>query len=137
MTELERRALAVRNTQARFEGRPFDWTKQATCIHLLRHHAANMGHQVPIVPKFRSALGAKRALLTTGWQTLPALLDSMFKPIPPAFALVGDVMAVPGEGFEALFVRAGVTKWIGWHQDYDNCTIVIPDVGQAIGAWRL
>jgi len=138
MTELERRALAVRNTQARFEGKPFDWTKQATCIHLLRHHAANMGHSVPIVPKFRSALVAKRALLTTGWQTLPALLDSMFKPIPPAFALVGDVMALPGDSeFEAIVIRAGVNKWIGWHEDASGCTVISADMNAAIGAWRL
>jgi len=137
MTELERRAEAVKATQARFDGVPFDWKGHSTCIHLLRFHAAQMGHKVPIVPRFRSAVGARKALLSTGWQTLPGLLDSMFERIPPAFARVGDVMAVPGEGFEALFIRAGVTKWIGWHQDYDNCTTVVPDFSHAIGAWRL
>ena len=138
MTELERRAMVTKATQDRFEGKPFDWTKQATCIHLLRFHAAGMGHKVPIVPKFRSALGARKALLATGWQTLPALLDSMFERVPPAFARVGDVMALPAdEGFEGIVIRAGVTKWIGWHEDAIGCTIVDADMNAAIGAWRL
>ena len=60
MKELDRRALAVRNTQSRFEGQPFDWARAATCIHLVRFHARQMGHRVPTVPRFRSALTARR-----------------------------------------------------------------------------
>ena len=97
MNELQKRAKAVEATEQRFRDRPFDWAKAATCIHLVRFHAAQMGHSVPIVPKFRSAIGAKKALLATGWQTLPALLDSKFDRIPPAFMRVGDILAMPGD----------------------------------------
>lgn len=141
MKEIELRRTAVIATEQRFRERPFDWRKQATCIHLLRFHAAQMGHTVPIVPRFKSALGAKKALLATGWQTLPALLDSMFERIPPAFMRVGDVLAGPGsDGFEALYLKVDKVKFLGWHQDTGTCTIIEVahnDISDAVGAWRL
>lgn len=138
MTEIELRRAAVIATEQRFRDRPFDWRKQATCIHLLRFHAAQMGHTVPIVPKFRSALSAKKALLATGWQTLPALLDSMFPRIPPAFMRVGDVLAMPGdEDWHALAIKADKAKFLGWQENAWGCTMVEVDVSAAVGAWRV
>jgi len=138
MKELDRRALAVRNTQARFEGKPFDWVRAATCIHLVRFHARQMGHKVPTVPRFRSALTARRVLQDMGHDSLVSLMDAHFERIAPAFCRVGDVMALPGDsGFDAIVIRAGVNKWIGWHEDAPGCTVISADMGAAIGAWRL
>lgn len=138
MNELQKRVAAVETTKARFSEKPFDWSKAATCIHLVRFHAAQMGHSVPIVPKFKSALGAKKALLTTGWQTLPALLDGKFDRIPPAFMRVGDILAMPGDDdWHALVIKADKEKFLGWHQDAEGCTIMEVDVTAATGAWRL
>lgn len=138
MNELQQRARAVASTEQRFRDRPFDWRKAATCIHLVRFHAAQMGHSVPVVPKFKSALGAKRALLTTGFQTLPALLDSRFQRIPPAFMRVGDILALPGdEDWCALVVKADKTKFLGWSEHEDGLTIMEVDMGAAVGSWRL
>ena len=138
MKDLERRAKATKATQERFGGVPFDWRTRGTCIHLLRFHAEQMGHKVPTVPRFKSALSARKALVATGRQTLPALLDTMFPRIPPAFMLTGDVMALPGDSnFEGLVIRAGVQKWIGWHEEAEGCTIIDADMNAAIGAWRL
>lgn len=138
MNEIQRRAAAVAETEARFRDRPFDWRRQATCIHLLRFHAAQMGHKLPVVPKFKSALGAKKALLATGFQTLPALLDSRFDRIPPAFMRVGDVLAMPGDdGWDALVIKADKQKFLGWHEDAEGCTIMEVDVSAAVGAWRV
>jgi hypothetical protein len=97
-----------------------------------------MGHKLPVVPRFRSAFGARRALLETGYKTLPDLLDAHFGRIGPAFMRLGDVMAFPGDaGFESLVVRASTNKWIGWHEDADGCCILDADMDSAIGAWRL
>lgn len=136
--ELKRLADATTATRERFEGRPFDWTKSATCIHLARYHAQQVGHKPPMVPRFRSPLTARRALKQTGFNDLPGLLDSMFPRIPPSFMRIGDIMAVEGDaGFHSLFIRGSATKFLGWHVDAVGCTILETDLSVALGAWRL
>jgi hypothetical protein len=136
--ELQLRADATTATQKRFEGKPFDWSKAATCVHLMRFHAQQMGHKLPMVPRFRSPLTARRALKETGFNDLPGLLDSMFPRIPPAFMRTGDIMAVQGDaGFHSIFIRGSATKFLGWHVDAVGCTILESDLSVAIGAWRL
>jgi len=141
MHQIALREKATSATQARFEGKPFDWAKSATCIHLLRFHAAQMGHKLPIVPRFRSALTAKRALLATGHDSLPDLLDAHFERIPPAFMRLGDVMALPGtDGFESLNIKGSAHKFLGWHEQAEGCAIIDIDADElreAVGAWRL
>lgn len=138
MFEIERRAAATQATERRFRGKPFDWSKSATCIHLLRYHAHQMGHDVPIVPRFRTALGAKKALKAAGHDTLPDLLDSLFVRVPPAFTRVGDVIAADGEdGLHGIMIRAGNTMSLGWHEDAEGCTIIDTDLTYAVGGWRL
>ena len=140
MTELERRKIAFLATQARFDGKPFDWTKQATCIHLLRYHAAQMGHELPIVPRFRSQLGAMKALKSEGVGTLSELLDRYFVRIPPSRLMMGDVACFPGEGMDGLMIYGSLRAFIGWHEDGDPCQPArVTDEGYALckGAWRL
>jgi hypothetical protein len=142
MSELERRVAATTATQKRFEGKAFDWSKQSTCIHLLRFHAAQMGHKMPIVPRFRSALGAKKALQAEGVETLPELMDKFFPRIPASQMLCGDVAAFPGDDgvFDALMIYGQLRACIGWHQDADGCQIArLTDDGYrlCLGAWRL
>jgi hypothetical protein len=141
MTELERRVAATQATERRFRDRPFDWAKAATCIHLVRFHAAQMGYKLPIVPRFRTALGARRALKETGYNSLPALLDAHFMAVPAAYLRVGDVLAIPGDGgFDALVIKGGIDKFLGWHEAGDGCTIIAlsaDDIRQAVGAWQL
>lgn len=138
MMELERRALATRKTEARFRDKPFRWDGAATCIHLMRYQARNMGHKVPTVPRFQSALGAKRALLKMGHEDLLSLMDSMLPRIAPAMMRIGDIMAVKGdEHFHALVIRGSATKFLGWHDDAQGCTIIDIPLENAVGAWRL
>jgi len=138
MHENEMRVEAVKATLARFEGKPFDWATQGTCIHMMRYHAAQMGHDMPIVPRFRSTLSAKKALKATGHPDIVSLMDSMFERIPPAFMREGDIMAVPGtDGFHALYIRVSVRKWAGWHHTLEQFALVDADMSEAVGAWRL
>lgn len=141
MTEPERRVAATEKTKARFEGKVFDWSKAATCIHLMRYHAAQMGHKLPIVPRFRTALGAKKALKAHGVETLPELMDKYFPRIPAARMRTGDIAAFPGEGgFDALMVYGQLRAVIGWHEDASECQIArLTDEGYRLctGAWRI
>jgi hypothetical protein len=142
MNELQRRVAATQATQARFEGRVFDWRNRATCLHMIRFHAAQMGHSLPIVPRFRSALGAKRALEAEGAETLSALMDRHFPRIPAAQMLTGDVLAIPGleGGFEALMIYGQLRAVLGWQEESPVCqTARLTDEGYRLhsGAWRL
>lgn len=138
MTEVELRAHATTATEAKFRDKPFDWTKQATCIHLMRFHASQMGHDLQIVPRFRSPLGAKKALKAMGHDDLIGLMDSLFPAIPPAFARTGDIVAAEGcDMFHGLMVRGGNTMFLGWHEAAVGCTIIDVDMRQLVGAWRL
>lgn len=139
MNELQLRVAATTATKERFEGRPFDWSKSATCIHLARYHAAKMGHKLPVVPRFGSALGARKALKAAGYDTLPDLLDGHFERIPPAFMRVGDLLALPGkDGWHALAIKGSRVKYLGWHEEAEGCAIVdVHNISEAAGAWRL
>lgn len=138
MREIERRAVATQATERRFRDRPFDWSKAATCIHLVRFHAAQLGHTLPIVPKFRTPLSAMKALKATGHDSLPALMDAYFDRVPAAFLRVGDMLALPGDaGFHSLVIKGSQHKFLGWHEDATGCTIMEIDVSAATGAWRL
>ena len=141
MKEIQRRVAAVQKTQARFQGKPFDWKKAATCIHLMSYHASKMGHNIRMVPRFRSALSAKRVLKEQGFDTLPELMDSYFERIPLAMMTQGDIAAFPGEdGFESLMIYGQLRAFLGWHQDAPDCRYM--RVGSdgykaCLGAWKL
>ena len=138
MTELELRAKATTETRNWFAGKEFDWTKSATCIHLAVRHARNMGHNVPNVPKFRSAMTAKRKLKVMGFDSLPELLDTYFERIPPAKMRTGDIMAGKGdEGFHALYVRVAQYKYLGWHVSVPEFALIDVEMDQIEAAWRL
>ena len=141
MNELQRRVAAVQATQARFSGKAFDWSKRATCLHMIRFHAAQMGHKLPTIPRFRSAVGAVKALKAEGVETLPELMDKHFPRIPAAQMLPGDIAAFPGEGgLDALYVYGQLRAFLGWYEGETECQIIrVSDEGYRLctGAWRL
>jgi hypothetical protein len=137
---LAQRAEATNAVVRRFRNKPFDWRKAATCIHLARAQAVALGHRPPPVKRFRSALGARRALEEMGFSTVTELLDAMFPGcrIPPAAMLVGDLGVLPGaEGLDAVVISAGA-KVLGWHQDGgDRLAVIEVSRGDIAAAWRL
>lgn len=140
MLELAQRAALTETVVARFRGRPFDWKKRRTCIHLARAQARALGHRPPPIPDFRSPKAARAALRSTGHETLEALLDSLFIRIPPAAMWVGDLaLMAGGDGLDAIVIAAG-GKMIGYHQDHlaEGLVNIEPETGAAfVGAWRL
>lgn len=133
------RVAATEKTLAKFRHRPFDWKHGTTCIHLARTQARNMGHRVPALPRFTSAIGARTALRSTGHETLEALLDSLFERIVPARMLVGDLAMLPSDdAFGSVLIYDGLSKLLGWHPDApDGIAPVAGAISDVRGAWRL
>lgn len=140
MLDLAHRAALTETVVARFRGRPFDWKKRRTCIHLARAQARALGHRPPPIPDFRSPKSARAALRSTGYETLEALLDSLFVRIPPAGMWIGDiVLGAGGDGLGAIGIAVG-GKIIGYHQDHLAEGLVNIEIEAAdafVGAWRL
>lgn len=143
MSDPVRRLRATEKTLAKYRNRPFDW-HGASCIHLVRSHALNMGHRaLPPLPAFRSATGAMTALRKQGCANLTDLMDMHFARIPPAMMMLGDVAALTGEDensgpFEALVLFDGATSLLGWHAHAPDGIRAIKDAMGAVKlAWRL
>lgn len=114
--ELNARRDAAQATLLRFDGAAFRWSTN-DCTRLAAFHARKMGHK-PNMPKsgsYSSLLGAAKALKAAGFDSLTAAVDAMFVQIPPATALVGDLVALPGEGgWPALCVYLGNGRVLGF-----------------------
>lgn len=135
MIDLVARAAATQRTADKYRTRPFDWRTRSTCIHLARTQLRNLCHTPPPVPDFRSALGARRALTKSGFDSVAALLDSMLPRIAPASMVVGDLAIIEGdERFESIVVSAG-GKMLGWHEA-DGSGLKNLIVSSFVGAWR-
>lgn len=136
--ELEWRRLAVVKSRDRYLGKVFAWETGVTCLHMLRFHMRNMGHRPPGIPRFRSALGAKRAMQQRGWGSVSEMLDSMLPRIAPAQMWLGDVLITEGtDGLDAININAGLGRVLGWHETAPGATFVGIDLNDALGAWRL
>lgn len=141
---MDKRAAALERTLLRWRHRPFDWDG-ASCLHLLRAHARNMGHRnLPRVPRFYSAGGALRALRGTGHATLADLLTRHFQLLPaPAFAWVGDLVLVPGEdGRTAPLGAIGISDGAGnvwmWHDAAADGLRPVKELeAHIVAGWRL
>lgn len=136
--ELIRRQRVTEATLDRFRGNRFDWAAGRTCAHLAKWQARAMGHKLPSVPRFRSAIGARRAIAALGAASLIEVFDGLLPPIAPAAMLLGDLAAAEGEGgLDGMVVCAGPGKVMGWHRDAETFTII--DIGPAdlSAAWRL
>ena len=136
--ELERRRVATEKTLERYRGKVFDWSKGITCVHLARFHLRNMGHKPETLPRFRSALGAKKALKERGWSSVADMLDSMMPRIAPAQMVLGDLAIVPGDaGMDSIFICAGPLKVFGWREDRPELVVLDVGLDEFTGAWRV
>ena len=137
MSDLLRRQRATQRTLDRYRPKVFDWRTGVTCVHLARFHLKAMGHRVPTVPRIRSALAAKRALQTNGWQGVDTMLDSLLPRIAPAQMLLGDLATVPGEdGFDSILICAGPQKVMGWHAETGAFVVYDGGIGDLAASWR-
>lgn len=138
IAELDRRRIATEKTLMRYRRKEFDWSKGITCVHLARAHMRNMGHRPPGLPRFRSALGAKKAMKERGWGSVSQMLDSLLPRIVPARMVLGDLAAVEGDaGLDAVFICAGPRRLFGWREDRPGAVMLEVRLDQVKGAWRV
>lgn len=139
---LIKRNRALEKTRKRFEGKPFVFGK-TDCLKLVRYHLVQMGHRnLPLPPRYSSALGARKALKAQGVDTLAELLDRHLEQVAPAAMLPGDICQVQAEtgdgddGFgETLAISLGQKIW-GWHPDAPGMDVLIVNPANIMRAWR-
>ena len=137
--ELVRRVEIAQATFDRFKDRAFDWGS-ADCVQAAAWHLRAMGHTVLLSKggRYRTAIGAARALRRAGYDSLSAALDAMhFERIAPAAAWTGDLLALPGhdERIEAIGVALGNGRIGGWHPDALGYAALQPET--YLAAWRV
>lgn len=138
---LAARVERTERTLREWRERPFQWC----CVHMARAHARNMGHRkLPVVPEIGSAADALRVLKAMEHASLAELLNAYFERLPaPAFALVGDILLLPGEDGRADVLGAiGIADGAGniwaWHDAGTGKLDVIKHAqASAVAGWRL
>lgn len=137
MDDLVRRQAALTRTLAKYRGRPFDW-RSGDCIRMARSHLVAMGHKrLPRLPHYGSAVGALRALKSTGHDSVESLLASILPRIAPAAMLPGDFLLLRGEEpFGAgVTILASGRLLFGWHEHERGATLINPP-SEFIAAFR-
>lgn len=140
MSDLLRRQKALDATLKKVRGKPLDWAKGMTCVHMARFHLRQMGHKPEPLPRIRSLIGARRALKERGCANVIELLDAQpgLMRIAAASMLPGDLAALASEdGIGSIFVCAGPHKLIGWREDEEGAVVLDMTFDQIEGAWRV
>ncbi len=104
------RVNAAQKCADAFMFEPFVWGR-ADCAHLASLALTELNHPDPLkgFRRYSTEAGAKRALLKAGFATIEDVLDQKvgLTRIPPASALPGDIVAIPG-GDNAEWSALGV-----------------------------
>ena len=135
--EMIARRDAAQATLDRFMGVDFVWGK-ADCVRLAAFNLRQLGYK-PRLSKggaYSSFRGAVKALNLAGFSDLVEAVDAQGLPqIAPSQAVVGDLIALPGEeGWPALTVCLGNGRVVGWKADRPDCGVMQPLT--PILAWR-
>lgn len=138
MHAMIRRRDAAQAAVARFRDARFAWGVN-DCARLAAFTLRKLGYRPPMprAGSYRTLLAARKALKAAGFADLPDALDALALPrLTLAYALPGDVVAVPGEeGLTALWISVGNGRVLGWHQDSELCSIIQPTFADAV-VWR-
>lgn len=136
---LDRRVAAAQATLDEFRKRPFRLGRD-DCVSMALFHLRRLGLSVKgLRPgKYRTVAQAKAQLKKMGATTIGDLLDKRFEQIPPAMAIVGDLLELDGErGMTAIHVALGNGRTAAYHQDIPDGTADVLQPKAIISAWRI
>jgi hypothetical protein len=113
------------------------------CVRLVCGLLVAMGYDDPLagVGRYRTLAGAKRLLRRRGFASLPEALDAIgLARIPPAAAICGDVVALPGKtGLHALGIALGNGEFSAFCEGVYSVgqIALIYEAGIEMLAWRV
>lgn len=134
---LIRRRDAAQAVLDRFADNPHAWGSY-DCGQMLLTQLRGVDHTVKLagVGTYKTMIGAKRALRRLGYPSLTAYMDAHYPRIPPAFAIVGDVIALPSVGpLDAIGICLGNGRAIAYHESAVGAVVVQPI--EMLAAWRV
>lgn len=125
---------------AKFRDQPFQWG-QVDCARVAAFHLKQLGYKIAIsrAGRYRTALGAAKALGRLGYKNLSEMADSLgLAPIPPAFMLLGDIAEVEGDSpVGTIAIYAGGGNVFAFHQDHDGLVTAAPNAASILRAWSV
>lgn len=132
---LVERVNAVNATIEGFAGRPFAFG-DCDCGKMVIAHLKAMGWTIKTGGTWTSTLGLKRFLRRHGGSGA-ACIDGWGVPrIPPAAAIVGDIVELRDEGDLGAFgVVVGNGRILAFHEDAPGAAVLQP-IEPPIAAWR-
>ncbi len=98
MTELELRVAATSATFDKFNGQPLVLGK-TDCARMVAFHLKQLGFKPSLLKggAYSTEVGARRALMRMGVESLSEIMDLHFPRIAPADARTGDICCVRGK----------------------------------------
>ncbi|WP_433910371.1 DUF6950 family protein [Sphingomonas yabuuchiae] len=109
------------------------------CVRMTASHLRRLGRKVklPASGSYRTPRSALKALVERGYSSLAEALDDMgLERIPPAAAIVGDVLLLPADNeLGALVVALGNGRVVGYHEDAIGAAVLQPV--EYSTAWRV
>lgn len=134
---LQRRVDAAQKTLDRFKGHAFEFGRY-DCAQMVFYHLRALRRPIKAAARagsYDTLLGGAKELKKAGHSDLFSLMDSCMARIPPAAAVVGDIIAMPGhEGPGALAVALGNGRALAYHEEAEGAVVVQPL--QMVAAWR-
>nr|WP_047170076.1 hypothetical protein [Sphingomonas sp. Y57] len=132
------RLNAAQATLDEFKGKPFRLGER-DCVRMVAAHLRRLGYQVKLPPRgsYRTVRAARKALADRGFADLCAAVDAHgLERIPPAAAVVGDIIACPGtdEFGPALHVALSNGRTVAYHEDLAGAGVLQPV--EYVAAWR-
>lgn len=131
-----RRAEAAQKTLDKFRDRPFALGKW-DCGQMVLSHLRLLRRPVKGAKGYKTALEAKANLKALGYSSLAEMLDANFERYPsPSFAVVGDIIEMPGEGgLSGLAIALGNGRACAYHPDAPGAAVLQPVMMSA--AWKV
>lgn len=127
---------AVQAAVEEFGGKPFAWGT-VDCGKMVISHLRRLGWKIRTGGTWRSAIGLQRFLRRHGGSGAACLDGWGLARIPPAMAIIGDIVEIGGEPpFGAFAIVVGNGNVLAFHQDVEGAAILHPDV-PPLAAWRV